>query len=371
MRGLNRDKFNITLALGNATGPYIDLLPKDIELISLGQSSGLRSVPAICRLLRSRTFDVSFSMLSMNLAILTARSLTGKNIPVVLGARNHYSRSITAEARFARAKLRAVKVLYPRADLIICVSEGVRDDLVRNFGIPRERSAVIHNPIELDTVRAAAENDPGHPWLGVENNLPVLVAVGKLQKAKAYDDLIEAFSMLRRQMPIRLLVLGEGPERAAIEAMIAGRKLTDDVQLLGFQKNPYQYMARATAFVHAARWEGFPNVLVEAMACGLPVVATDCPSGPAEIITNGCNGCLTPVNSPDQLADAVIRLLKEPQQRASFAAAGHEVAKRFATEYIVREYERTLDAIAHRSATSSLPYPGGVEITPGGDASRG
>lgn len=346
VRGLDRDRYDITLALGRAAGPYLPLVPHDIRLIDLGRARASSAVGDVARLLRTGSFDVCYSMVSMNLAAVLARIASRSDTRLVLGARNHYSRSLPAEARFARAKMLAIRALYPRADLVIGVSDGVCQDLVDHFGVPQSKVLAIHNPIDLAHVRAQAAEDPGEPWL--RDGRPVVLAAGKLQVAKGYPDLLAAHRRVLVETGARLLILGDGPLRASIEDYIADNGLADDVRLLRFRTNPYAYMARATVFAHAAHWEGFPNVLVEAMACGLPIVSTDCPSGPAEILTHG-SGRLVPVGDTNALASNLIELLRQPEVRASLSHAASARVEDFDAPRIVGRYAAAFEAVATRS----------------------
>ncbi len=208
-------------------------------------------------------------------------------LPLVLGARNHYSRSLPAEASHAPLKALAVRALYPQADLIIGVAQGVCDDLAENFGVPRARLRAIHNPLDLAGIARQATAPVDHPWLAPGADRPVILNVGKLQVAKAQADLIAAFRLVRDRLPARLVILGQGPLRQELESLTRRLGLEQDVAFLGFQNNPYAFMARSSVFVLSSAWEGFPNVLAEAMAAGPAVISTDCPSGPSEIIRDG------------------------------------------------------------------------------------
>jgi glycosyltransferase involved in cell wall biosynthesis len=344
-RGLDRAEWDITLGLGQRRGPYVPLIPPDIEVIELGHDRAAYAVRDVGRLFRTGGYDLCFSMVSMNLAAVAARELSRSKIKLVLGARNHYSKSMPAEASASRAKMLAIRLLYPRSDLVISVSEGVQADLVAHFGLPLAKARAIHNPIDIERVREEAKADPGHPWLPGTPDRPVLVAVGKLQVAKGYPYLLEAFRRIRQRVPARLIILGEGPERGAIEAVIARHDLADDVALLGFQTNPYQYLARSSLFVHAALWEGFPNVLVEAMACGLVVVSTDCPSGPAEVITSGRDGLLVPVADAPALARAVLELLERPDRLDAMRIAAAQTVTRFSIERVLAQYDAAFHGV--------------------------
>lgn len=347
LRGLDRDHFELTLGLGRLRGPYVPLIPQDVRVVEFGRDRAAQSVLDLASLFRSREFDVCFSMVSMNLAAVLARAVARSRVRLVLGARNHYSRSLPVEARNSKAKAALVQLLYPRADLVVCVSDGVREDLVRHFGLRDSHLAVIHNPVDVERIRALSADDPGHSWLAEATTIPVVISVGKLQPAKGYPHLLEAFKHVRAATRARLLILGQGPDRDAILDQLERDDLTESVQLLGFETNPYSFMSRSTILAHAALWEGFPNVLVEAMACGLPVVATNCPSGPAEIIGNNENGLLVPTAEPAALARGMLRLLGDASLRSRLADAGlRRVRGAFAIERIVERYAEVFATVA-------------------------
>ncbi len=196
-------------------------------------------------------------------------------------------------------------------------STGVADDLAAAFGVPAGRIHVVHNPIDLDAIAAAAAEpiDAEHAsaW-----QPPVIVAAGRLADAKNYPLLIEAVALLRARLPAQLFILGTGDREASLRALIAEKQLERVVTFAGFQRNPWQYIARADVFALSSRYEGFGNVLVEAMACGVPVVATSSP-GTREIVTDGVDGLLVDRHEPAALAAALARVLEEPGLRARMA----------------------------------------------------
>jgi glycosyltransferase involved in cell wall biosynthesis len=346
LRLLDRRRFKSSLALAHATGPYLPLVPDDVALLDLQRSRALTAIPAVAGLLRSRRFDLCFSMVSMNLAAVIAREGGRARVPLILGARNHYSLSMPSEASLSGVKSAAVRALYPRAERIICVSEGVRRDLAQTFGIPAAKLQTIHNPIDVDRVRSLAAAPLDDPWLAEASEIPVAVAVGKLMEAKGYPDLLAAFRIVRDRVRIRLIILGDGPLRGILEQRVSRLGLTHDVRMIGFQENPYAYLARATVMMHAALWEGFPNVLVEGMACGVPVVTTDCPSGPAEIFTNGRDGFLVPVHDVQGLADATSGLVTNAPLRRSVAAAAAQRVRDFDARVVVAKYADAFEEVA-------------------------
>jgi glycosyltransferase involved in cell wall biosynthesis len=204
-----------------------------------------------------------------------------------------------------------IKHFYPWANGIVVVSHGVRDDMAQLTKIPLERITVIYNPsVVRAEVWKKAQAPLDHPWFKADQP-PVLVAVGRLQMQKDYPTLLHAFAKVRQTRPARLLILGEGKERPLLEELIKRLGLEHDVSLPGFVMNPYAYMARASLFVLSSRWEGLPTVLIEALCCGTPVVSTDCPSGPREILKDGQYGQLVPVGDVDELARAIAAALND------------------------------------------------------------
>jgi glycosyltransferase involved in cell wall biosynthesis len=200
------------------------------------------------------------------------------------------------------------RIFYPTARAVIAVSQGVADDLARLIGPGRARLVVIPNPVVTPDLLRLAGEAPDHPWLG-PGQPPVILAAGRLAPQKDYPTLIRAFAALVEGQDMRLIILGEGPERPALEALVGDLGLSGRVDLPGFRGNPFAYMAKARLFVLSSAWEGLPGVLIQAMACGTPVVSTDCPSGPREILVEGRLGPLVPVGDIAALAEAMARTL--------------------------------------------------------------
>jgi glycosyltransferase involved in cell wall biosynthesis len=218
--------------------------------------------------------------------------------------------TLSSEAKHFGSDLRIrflpylIKRFYPWADVIVAVSKGVADDLIHLTGIPNRQVRVIYNPIVTPEFRKKTEAFLDHPWFG-PGQPPVILAVGRLTAQKDFATLIQAFAQVRQTRQTRLLILGEGEERPRLEAQIHLLGLQEDIGLPGFVSNPYPYMCRAGVFVLSSRWEGLPGVLIEALYCGAPLVATDCPSGPREILAEGRYGQLVPVGDAPALAEAI------------------------------------------------------------------
>jgi glycosyltransferase involved in cell wall biosynthesis len=230
-----------------------------------------------------------------------------------------------------------VRWSYPRADAVVAVSDGVADDLARRLRVPRSRIHVVPNPIVTPDLADLARRrvDPTSFAAGA---VPVILGVGRLTMQKRFDLLIEAFARVRRRHDARLMILGEGEDRPQLEALIRQLGLEQQVALPGFVANPFAYMARARVFVLSSAWEGLPGVLIQALACGTAVVATDCDSGPREILQGGRLGRLVPVGDVAALADAISSTLDEPPVRSTA-----DRCLRYSESTALDAYRRVLD----------------------------
>jgi len=234
----------------------------------------------------------------------------------------------------SRRDRRRTRRLAGGAAHFVGVSRGVSESLASAAGIPAGSITTIHNPVVMPDIRTRAEEPADHPWLS-DGGPPVILAAGRLTREKDYPTLVRAFARLAGRRPCRLVILGQGEQRAEIEQLAAGLGLTDRVSLPGWVDNPFSFMSRASLFVLSSIYEGLPSVLVEAMACGCPCVSTDCPAGPAEILEDGRLGPLVPVGDEAALADAMERVLERPPDpRALRTRAGD-----FAGETSVAAYE--------------------------------
>ncbi len=197
---------------------------------------------------------------------------------------------------------------FLQAQAIVAPSRGVADDLARVTGLPRQRIHVIYNPVVSAALLMQSRLPVDHRWLRGDG-VPVIVGMGRLTLQKDFGTLIRAFARVRKQLKSRLLILGEGEERGALQDLSHSLGVTDDVELVGFVANPYAYLSRAELFVLSSRWEGLPGALIEALACGAKVVSTDCPSGPREILNDGAYGQLVPMKDDGALAEAMLAAL--------------------------------------------------------------
>jgi glycosyltransferase involved in cell wall biosynthesis len=237
--------------------------------------------------------------------------------------------------------LREIRRVYVHADALIGNSRGVVDSLRRLLGAAAPPLHRIPNPRDLGLIERLAAADAAHPWC-LETSLPVVMSIGRLVAAKDFETLIRAFALLRERLPARLLILGEGPKRQSLTRLIKRLGLSGVVDLAGFSDNPMASLVRARLFVLSSRFEGSPNALIEALACGTPCVATDCPSGPREILGEGALGPLVPVGNRLALAKAMEQVLRDPPARADLLAAA-------------RVYDRDTNALRYAQVLRLLP----------------
>lgn len=298
--------YDVDLVLSRAVGHYLEEVPASVRIVDLGASRVLASLPKLVGYLRrERPLGLITSMNYVNIVGVWARWISRVQTTLVANEQN----TLSFETRNSpRRRHRAVEQLagrfYPWADAVAAVSKGVADDLVRQIHVPAEVVHVAFNPIITPALRAMAAEPLDHPWFA-EGEPPVVVAVGRLAQQKDFGNLIRAFATVRAGHPARLMIIGDGPERTDLEAIVAETGLGDHVALPGWILNPYPYMVRAGAYVLSSRWEGLPSVLVEALYCGPPTIATDCPSGPMEILDAGAYGALVPVGDTPALAAAI------------------------------------------------------------------
>ena len=252
---------------------------------------------------------------------------------------NHRPRIVASLHNAFRSKreiLRA-RASYPFADAAVGVSAGVSSDLTRLPGMSRDRIHTIYNPVVSANLSRQASEPVHHPWFEESGN-PVVLAIGRLHKQKDFFTLLAAFAILLQWRVARLIVLGTGPLLPQLRSRADELGIGERVEFSGFVENPYAFLARADLFVLSSRHEGLANVLIEAMACGCPVVSTDCPFGPDEILESGRWGELVPVGDPDALASAMSRSLDEPRRREVL----RDRARFFNVDHAVGRYEEIL-----------------------------
>lgn len=296
-----------------AHGPELARLPANVtHRVLRARHRNTALLPLVFYLRRERPAALLTASHRLNRAALIARSLAGVPLRVVI--RMGMSLTGMAEAMGPRRSARLFRSMrrwYPLADAVVVPSAGVGEDLLRHAEVREERLHVIPNPIVGERLYAAAAEPLDHPWFS-EGGPPVVLAAGSLEARKDFATLLRAFARLRTERRARLVILGRGRQRERLEALATELGVAADVEFPGFCANPYAWMARAAVFVLSSRREGSGAVLVEALACGTPAVATDCPTGPADILQHGRVGPVVPVGDDEALAAAIGRMLIAP-----------------------------------------------------------
>ena len=338
-----------SMFLFERTGPYLADVDGSIEVHSAASPSRGQRWQALRRFVRAHRPDVIMAFLSFATTLSASRAAqTGAK--VVFNQQTPMSAFLgDADYAWGDGWRRVVftassRLTYGAADLIIATSRGVADDLTENFGVAPDAIKIVPNPVDVATVRARAA-EPVDDALLPGGSGPLVVAAGRLADAKNYPLLIDAFAILRQRVPARLAILGRGELESQLVDQIAGRGLTGCVALLGFQPNPWQFIARAQAFAMTSHYEGFGNVLIEAMACGVPVVAT-ASAGTRDIVTNNVNGFLVESHTPQAVAEALARLLPDAPLRERMVPAAHERARAFDIDRVIACYDAELRRVA-------------------------
>lgn len=355
----------VDLVLGRVEGAFVRDIPSSVRLVDLGGHTVLPALlqlarepatacklapillskrppwilgclPALVRYLQAERPDAMLSALNAtNITAVWGRRVAGVATRLVVSERNTLSQRAAGEPGLGGLP-KVVARFYPEADAIAAVSDGVAEDLARTTGIARDSIHTTYNPVVTPDIEELAREPLAHPWFSGDGSasVPLILGAGKLKRQKDFLTLIDAFARVRAKRPVRLMILGEGPQRARLEARSRELGIQESVAMPGFVANPFAYMARASLFALSSAWEGLPGVLVQALACGCPAVATDCPNGPREILDEGAYGPLVPVGDADALAAALAQVLEQPPA----AERLRERAQMFSAERVAARY---------------------------------
>ena len=311
-RGFAEQGLQVDFVLSQAEGPHLWKIPSEVQIVDLKSFGNLASLKALIGYLRQERPTVLLSAMHFNNEIaIAAKYLSGMSTKVVVCEQNTLSQRSRNETRLLKRLTPLIaRLFYPWADEVVAVSQGVAQDLNKVLSLPMAKMKVIYNPAITPELSLKAQEPLDHPWFA-PGEPPVILGVGKLELQKDFPTLIRAFAEVRKVRPARLVILGWGPEpeKLKLEALIDQLGIKAEVDLPGYVNNPYAYMARAAVFVLSSRWEGFGNVVAEALAVGTPVVSTNCESGPAEILDNGKYGTLVPVEDDQALAESILQVL--------------------------------------------------------------
>lgn len=323
-KGLAEKSIDVTVYVVNCTGPYLNEVPENIPIKSFDAKYGVKSIiPKIRKVLKKDGLTAFIStQMHINSAVGIASIGLKIKPKIIFREANTPSKIINS-----RIEGQIYKWCYSFADHFVAVSMGVKQDMVKYFSLVESKVSVIYNPAIDKSIYDKMNEEVDHPWF-IDSAIPVIIGVGRFAPQKAFEDLVDAFIFVRKQRAVRLVILGKKNEGSdyfkMIQKKINDSGFRDDIALLGFVDNPFKYLKRADIFVLSSKFEGLPGVLIQAMACGCPVVSTDCPSGPREILNNGEFGKLTNIGEHGELGKAIIETLKSDpnkgklEQRASF-----------------------------------------------------
>ncbi len=351
LKKFDRKKFECILVLINSgnihKGSYE--VVQDIKVINLEKNKKL-ALFSLIKTIKKENPDVVFSNLApINILCLVSKLLIrNKNTKYIIRETTIKSISInqTKERKLSKLVYKMlIKIFYNYADGIISLSKGTKEDLIKNFGIMKEKINVIYNPIDIDEIKAKSKE----PITDIEIHSDTinLICVGSLVKSKGHKYLIKAIYKLKEiyGYKVRAYFLGTGELETYLKQLVIKYKLENDIIFLGFKSNPFKYMSKCDIFVLPAIWEGFGNVIVEAMVCNTPVVSTNSPSGPREIIDDKVNGILAEPKNVDSLVDAIISIIDNPEYYNYIRDNGYKRANDFEINKITKEYENYILSI--------------------------
>lgn len=335
-KGFVERGYEIDLLLLRAEGPYLEELPDEVAVVEMDADRALKSIPELVGYFKETNPDVLFSTMEyLNVTSLISSMLSRTSARIVIRAANV---QMLKDKSSIRSKLQLVlaRHLYPRADEIIALSEYVRRDITSHYNLERCSISVIYNPVAVEKIQQLSMKGIEHDVFN--SKADVIISVGRLSEQKDIATTLRSFALLSNRRDAKLVILGKGEQRDMLVKMAEDLGVSGQVYFFGWVDNPFPYMAAADVFVLSSQWEGFGHVIVEAMACGTPVVATDCPGGPSEILAGGQYGELVPVGDTEALSKAIEQTLVDPPEKATLI----DRATDFSYRKIIDQYEETI-----------------------------
>lgn len=346
INNLDRTKFNPLLVTLNFNGTYEAALQSDVRFIKLSTKRLRGAIFPLAKIIRQEKVDIVFSTIpNVNTIAIIAKLFSFTKAKNVIREADNLGGNLRTNL-----KLLAFGMIYKLSNQVISLSEGVKNNLVHRYKVKRENIKVIYNPVDLKAINdkiTHGQLDPEHKKL-FDTTDKVIITAGRLVEQKDHRTLLRAFSKVNHHIKSQLILLGEGPLKERLLQEAASLNISDRVHFLGFQNNPYIYFKHADLFVLSSKHEGFSHVIAEALAAGTPVVSTNCPSGPSEVLSDGEYGLLCKVGNADDLAEKTLEVLTlNDEQVNSAVRAGFNRAHDFAAEKIVQQYEETfLEALS-------------------------
>ncbi len=328
----------VDFIVGHRTGPFVNSVPRGCNLVDLGGRRVRQSILPLAKYLRKAKPRVIISQLDFtNAAVGFAALLSRTGTPVVSVEHN-----IPQQMDHTHGLRRwLIRQMYLKAAKVVAVSQGVASSVEEHYRLPQSKVSVIHNGVVDESLERRAKEPVPHPWLKDNPTIPVFLTVGRLHHQKAYDVLLDAMALVVKRREARLILLGQGELLGALNAQVDRLGLRNHVDFGGFQLNPYPFFRTASCFVLSSNFEGLPTVIIEALACGCPVVSTDCHSGPADILDREGLGFLVPMRNPAALADAMCKALDTKFDREKLRARAAD----FSVEACAKNYLRLIDSL--------------------------
>jgi len=313
LNAFEKKDFRVHLLLNRVSGPFTESLNPGIRIIHLENTGNLSSIPFYLSYILKWKPDIILTNVVRHTALaIRVRNITREKTKIFPIIHNTYGEAFKKLSdKKKQARLKKIIKYYPLCDKIIAISDGVKDDFCSLTGMPSDSVKRIYNPVVSEELIDLAVLPVEHPWFQPKEP-PVILGAGRLEKAKNFPLLIDAFEIARRMVRCRLFIIGEGSEFQFLSSRIRKSAFYEDISLAGYKENPFPYMNRATVFTLSSLWEGLPTVLIEAMAMGTPVISTDCPSGPREILNGNEYGTLVPMNDAEKLSDAILEAFQYP-----------------------------------------------------------
>jgi len=355
LRGLNRDKFIVTLVTSRGIAQHFAELPleKIIYIEDIGIDVWFRDVTfsnlrkfrsdvrTVAKLLKEESPDIAFGMMYYASSLLSIAKkfyrIKTRVISSPRGPLTPYLNTFLLNKKLDRLFWKMNFYFFCRySDGLVVAAEGTKRDCIENYKVRPENVGVIHNGIDTEYVRKRYLEPLD---ISIPPGYAVISTAGRLAHEKNLPMLLRAVAEMRRTEKVKLLIIGDGPDRPELEMLADSLGIKDDVCFLGFQENPYKFIKRSDLFVHTCLLEGFGNVIVEAMACGVPVIAADCPYGPVEIIKDGESGILVAMDDADAIVSAVCSVLRNERVRRELSEKGYQRALYFSVERMVNAYE--------------------------------
>lgn len=294
------------------TGKMLPQWPDSKSVRVLHRRSTFLAIPALSKLLRNEEMDVLISAQDhANVAAMLARKLSRKKIPLILTERLSLRAAMKARGWFRRKILSSlVAYAYPRADAVVANSQDGASEVESVLGWSAGRVSAIYNPTVSESISGLGAEDVDDEWFDPGGS-PVVIGLGRLVEQKDFSTLVRAIAGVQESAECRLVIFGDGPLRSELKRLANDLGITEKVRIEPFVENPYKYLSRGAVFVLSSRYEGLPNALIEAQACGLPCVSTDCPTGPREILEDGGSGILTPMGDSELMAESIAKMLDD------------------------------------------------------------